>query len=100
MASPHETAGLCCSFRKIFTDIDVARYFEYDTTCLSMFGTAPRYDMQANNTFILKVDQPLKNVVFSIGMRCCCVIWVCICGFNVMTLVRLLDSLSVPCRHL
>eukprot|EP01001_Neometanema_parovale_P002396 NODE_1293_length_1793_cov_176.809581_g1228_i0.p1 GENE.NODE_1293_length_1793_cov_176.809581_g1228_i0~~NODE_1293_length_1793_cov_176.809581_g1228_i0.p1 ORF type:complete len:596 (+),score=166.07 NODE_1293_length_1793_cov_176.809581_g1228_i0:65-1789(+) len=53
-------------FKTIFTDIDVVRFFPYDWVCMSMFGSAPKYDMKPNNVYILHVHKK-ADIVISLG---------------------------------
>mmetsp|Transcript_69318 Transcript_69318/g.122390 ORF Transcript_69318/g.122390 Transcript_69318/m.122390 type:complete len:798 (+) Transcript_69318:50-2443(+) len=56
-------------FRKIFTDIDVVRFFPYEQVVLCMNGTAPRRDICEENTYILKVggSKSIESCVFALG---------------------------------
>eukprot|EP01012_Entosiphon_sulcatum_P061434 TRINITY_DN86_c0_g1_i2.p1 TRINITY_DN86_c0_g1~~TRINITY_DN86_c0_g1_i2.p1 ORF type:complete len:736 (-),score=118.98 TRINITY_DN86_c0_g1_i2:139-2346(-) len=56
-------------FKTIFTEIDIIRFFPYEWVCISMFGTAPRFDLQAENTFIIKVNGRTTKAVVSLGQE-------------------------------
>lgn len=56
-------------FRAVFTDIDVARFFPYDWVVMSMVGKAPEKDICPQNTYMIKVEKPVKGLVFSLGQH-------------------------------
>eukprot|EP00667_Euglena_gracilis_P002937 EG_transcript_2942 len=56
-------------FRVIFTDIDIARFFPYNWCVLSLVGKASKTDVCEKNTFLLRVNQPVKGLVFSLGQN-------------------------------